>query len=89
VAKEQFGPALPVIPYNSEAEAVALADQTWSGRQGLHEFTETHVLAVPSEARDASVRPWPVAVPASDATAVTATVIGCRCTPDSGNFDPR
>jgi len=102
VAEEQFGPALPVIPYDSEAEAVALANQTWSGlcssvwsadtehamkiagqlrtgvtffnnhnatavderapfggfnasgigrelgRPGLHEFTETHVMAVPS-----------------------------------------
>ena len=104
VAEEQFGPALPVIPYDSEAEAVALANQTWSGlcssvwsadtehamkiagqlrtgvtffnnhnatavderapfggfnasgigrelgRPGLHEFTETHVMAVPSGA---------------------------------------
>ncbi|HKI42634.1 MAG TPA: aldehyde dehydrogenase family protein [Mycobacterium sp.] len=102
VTEEQFGPALPVIPYDSEAEAVALANQTWSGlcssvwsadtehamtiarqlrtgvtffnnhnatavderapfggfnasgigrelgQQGLHEFTETHVMAVPS-----------------------------------------
>jgi acyl-CoA reductase-like NAD-dependent aldehyde dehydrogenase len=102
VAEEQFGPALPVIPYDSEAEAVALANQTWSGlcssvwsadtehamkiagqlrtgvtffnnhnatavderapfggfnasgigrelgRPGLYEFTETHVMAVPS-----------------------------------------
>jgi acyl-CoA reductase-like NAD-dependent aldehyde dehydrogenase len=31
VAEEQFGPALPVIPYDSEAEAVALANNTWSG----------------------------------------------------------
>ena len=31
MAEEQFGPALPVIPYDSEAEAVALANQTWSG----------------------------------------------------------
>jgi acyl-CoA reductase-like NAD-dependent aldehyde dehydrogenase len=102
VTEEQFGPALPVIPYRDEAEAVALANSTWSGlcssvwsadtehamavakqlrtgvtffnnhnatavderapfggfnssgigrelgRQGLHEFTETHVMAVPS-----------------------------------------
>ncbi len=102
VTEEQFGPALPVIPYHDEAEAVALANDTWSGlcssvwsadtehamavarrlhtgvtffnnhnatavderapfggfnssgigrelgRQGLHEFTETHVMAVPS-----------------------------------------
>jgi acyl-CoA reductase-like NAD-dependent aldehyde dehydrogenase len=102
VTEEQFGPALPVIPYDDEAEAVALANDTWSGlcssvwsadtdhamavakqlrtgvtffnnhnatavderapfggfnasgigrelgRQGLHEFTETHVMSVPS-----------------------------------------
>jgi acyl-CoA reductase-like NAD-dependent aldehyde dehydrogenase len=102
VAEEQFGPALPVIPYDDEAEAIRLANATWSGlcssvwsgdaghamrvarqlrtgvtffnnhnatavderapfggfnqsgigrelgRQGLHEFTETHVMAVPS-----------------------------------------
>jgi acyl-CoA reductase-like NAD-dependent aldehyde dehydrogenase len=103
VTEEQFGPALPVIPYDDEAEAVALANNTWSGlcssvwsadtehamriarqlrtgvtffnnhnatavderapfggfnqsgigrelgREGLLEFTETHVMAVPSE----------------------------------------
>ena len=102
VAEEQFGPALPVIPYDDEAEAVALANETWSGlcssvwsadtehamkiaaqlrtgvtffnnhnatavderapfggfnqsgigrelgREGMREFTETHVMAVPS-----------------------------------------
>ncbi len=101
VTEEQFGPALPVIPYDDEAEAVALANDTWSGlcssvwsadtdhamsvarrlrtgvtffnnhnatavderapfggfnqsgigrelgREGLLEFTETHVMAVP------------------------------------------
>jgi acyl-CoA reductase-like NAD-dependent aldehyde dehydrogenase len=31
VTEEQFGPALPVIPYDDEAEAVALANNTWSG----------------------------------------------------------
>jgi acyl-CoA reductase-like NAD-dependent aldehyde dehydrogenase len=103
VSEEQFGPALPVIPYDDEAEAVALANDTWSGlcssvwsadtehamkiakqlrtgvtffnnhnatavderapfggfnqsgigrelgREGLLEFTETHVMAVPSQ----------------------------------------
>ena len=103
VTEEQFGPALPVIPYDDEAEAVALANDTWSGlcssvwsadtehamtiarqlrtgvtffnnhnatavderapfggfnqsgigrelgREGMHSFTETHVMAVPSE----------------------------------------
>jgi acyl-CoA reductase-like NAD-dependent aldehyde dehydrogenase len=103
VTEEQFGPALPVIPYDDEAEAVVLANNTWSGlcssvwsadtehamkiagqlrtgvtffnnhnatavderapfggfnasgigrelgREGMHDFTETHVMAVPSE----------------------------------------
>jgi acyl-CoA reductase-like NAD-dependent aldehyde dehydrogenase len=31
VTEEQFGPALPVIPYDDEAQAVALANNTWSG----------------------------------------------------------
>ena len=102
VTEEQFGPALPVIPYDDEAEAIALANDTWSGlcssvwstdeehamrvarqlrtgvtffnnhnaravderapfggfnqsgigrelgREGLLEFTETHVMSVPS-----------------------------------------
>jgi acyl-CoA reductase-like NAD-dependent aldehyde dehydrogenase len=101
VSEEQFGPALPVVPYDDEAEAIALANETWSGlcssvwstdsehamsvarqlrtgvtffnnhnatavderapfggfdqsgigrelgREGLLEFTETHVMAVP------------------------------------------
>jgi acyl-CoA reductase-like NAD-dependent aldehyde dehydrogenase len=103
VAEEQFGPALPVIPYDSEAEAVALANSTWSGlcssvwsgdtehamkiakqlrtgitffnnhnatavderapfggfnasgigrelgHQGMNDFSETHVMSVPSD----------------------------------------
>lgn len=101
VTEEQFGPTLPVIPYDDEAEAIALANDTWSGlcssvwstdrehamsvarqlrtgvtffnnhnatavderapfggfnqsgigrelgREGLLEFTETHVMSVP------------------------------------------
>ncbi|HTU72664.1 MAG TPA: aldehyde dehydrogenase family protein [Trebonia sp.] len=31
VTEEQFGPALPVIGYDTEEEAVALANNTWSG----------------------------------------------------------
>jgi acyl-CoA reductase-like NAD-dependent aldehyde dehydrogenase len=31
VTEEQFGPALPVIPYDSEDEAVERANDTWSG----------------------------------------------------------
>jgi acyl-CoA reductase-like NAD-dependent aldehyde dehydrogenase len=103
VAEEQFGPALPVIRYDSEAEAVALANSTWSGlcssvwsgdtehamkiakqlrtgitffnnhnatavderapfggfnasgigrelgHQGMNDFSETHVMSVPSD----------------------------------------
>ena len=102
VAEEQFGPALPVIPYDDEDEAVAKANDTWSGlcssvwsgddrrassvaerlrtgvtffnnhnatavderapfgglnqsgigrelgREGLLEFTETHVMSIPT-----------------------------------------
>jgi acyl-CoA reductase-like NAD-dependent aldehyde dehydrogenase len=31
VSEEQFGPALPIIPYDEEDEAVAQANDTWSG----------------------------------------------------------
>ena len=31
VSAEQFGPALPIIPYDNEDEAVAQANDTWSG----------------------------------------------------------
>ena len=31
VAEEQFGPSLPIIPYDDEAEAIRLANATWSG----------------------------------------------------------
>ena len=101
VTEEQFGPALPVLPYDDEEQAVARANDTWSGlcssvwsadaehamrvasrlrtgvtffnnhnatavderapfggfnqsgvgrelgREGLLEFTETHVMSVP------------------------------------------
>jgi acyl-CoA reductase-like NAD-dependent aldehyde dehydrogenase len=103
VTEEQFGPALPVIAYDDEAEAIAQANDTWSGlcssvwsgddehamrvarqlrtgvtffnnhnatavderapfggfnqsgvgrelgREGLLEFTETHVMSVPKQ----------------------------------------
>jgi acyl-CoA reductase-like NAD-dependent aldehyde dehydrogenase len=102
VTEEQFGPALPVIPYDDEAQAIARANDTWSGlcssvwsadtehamevaralrtgvtffnnhnatavderapfggfnqsgigrelgREGMLEFTETHVMSVPA-----------------------------------------
>ena len=31
VTEEQFGPALPIIPYDSEAQAIAAANATWAG----------------------------------------------------------
>jgi acyl-CoA reductase-like NAD-dependent aldehyde dehydrogenase len=31
VSEEQFGPALPIIPYDDEHDAVAQANDTWSG----------------------------------------------------------
>lgn len=31
VTEEQFGPSLPIIGYDSEADAVAQANNTWSG----------------------------------------------------------
>jgi acyl-CoA reductase-like NAD-dependent aldehyde dehydrogenase len=31
VVEEQFGPALPIIPYDSEEEAVRLSNDTWAG----------------------------------------------------------
>ncbi len=31
VTEEQFGPALPVIPYDSEADAIRAANDTWAG----------------------------------------------------------
>ena len=31
VSEEQFGPALPVIPYDDEEQAIAQANDTWSG----------------------------------------------------------
>ena len=31
VTEEQFGPALPMIPYDDEDEAIAQANDTWSG----------------------------------------------------------
>jgi acyl-CoA reductase-like NAD-dependent aldehyde dehydrogenase len=31
VTEEQFGPALPIIPYDDEEEAIRLANDTWAG----------------------------------------------------------
>ncbi len=103
VAEEQFGPALPIMPYDDEEQAIRLANATWSGlcssvwtgdnehglqvarqlrtgvtffnnhnatavderapfggfaqsgigrelgREGMSDFTDTHVMAVPAE----------------------------------------
>jgi acyl-CoA reductase-like NAD-dependent aldehyde dehydrogenase len=103
VTEEQFGPALPILPYDDEEQAIRLANATWSGlcssvwtgdnehglrvarrlrtgvtffnnhnatavderapfggfaqsgigrelgREGMRDFTETHVMAVPAE----------------------------------------
>jgi acyl-CoA reductase-like NAD-dependent aldehyde dehydrogenase len=103
VSEEQFGPALPIMPYDDEEQAIRLANATWSGlcssvwsgdtehgtkvarqlrtgvtffnnhnatavderapfggfaqsgigrelgREGMRDFTETHVIAVPAE----------------------------------------
>ena len=34
VTQEQFGPVIPVIPFDSEEEAVRLANDTWAGLCG-------------------------------------------------------
>ena len=106
VAEEQFGPALPILPYDDEEQAIRLANATWSGlcssvwsgdpehamqvgrqlrtgvtffnnhnatavderapfggfaqsgigrelgREGMRDFTETHVMAVPVPSED-------------------------------------
>ncbi|MGH3297325.1 MAG: aldehyde dehydrogenase family protein, partial [Trebonia sp.] len=108
VAEEQFGPALPILPYDDEDQAIRLANATWSGlcssvwsgdtehamkvgrqlrtgvtffnnhnatavderapfggfaqsgigrelgSEGMHDFTETHVMAVPVPSEDGS-----------------------------------
>jgi acyl-CoA reductase-like NAD-dependent aldehyde dehydrogenase len=52
VTEEQFGPALPVIPYDDEAEAVALANDTWSGLCSSVWSADTdHAMAVAKQLR--------------------------------------
>jgi acyl-CoA reductase-like NAD-dependent aldehyde dehydrogenase len=34
VTEEQFGPVIPIIPFDDEAEGVAAADDTWGGLCG-------------------------------------------------------
>jgi acyl-CoA reductase-like NAD-dependent aldehyde dehydrogenase len=52
VAEEQFGPTLPVIPYDDEAEAIALANETWSGLcSSVWSTDEEHALGVARQLR--------------------------------------
>jgi acyl-CoA reductase-like NAD-dependent aldehyde dehydrogenase len=52
VTEEQFGPALPVIAYEDEAEAVALANDTWSGLCSSVWSADTeHAMAVARQLR--------------------------------------
>jgi acyl-CoA reductase-like NAD-dependent aldehyde dehydrogenase len=52
VAEEQFGPALPVIPYDSEADAIAQANDTWSGLcSSVWSGDAEHALAVGRQLR--------------------------------------
>jgi acyl-CoA reductase-like NAD-dependent aldehyde dehydrogenase len=34
VTQEQFGPVIPIIPFDNEADAIAMANDTWSGLCG-------------------------------------------------------
>jgi acyl-CoA reductase-like NAD-dependent aldehyde dehydrogenase len=52
VTEEQFGPALPVIPYDNEAEAVAAANATWSGLcSSVWSADAAHAMAVAKQLR--------------------------------------
>jgi acyl-CoA reductase-like NAD-dependent aldehyde dehydrogenase len=52
VTEEQFGPTLPVIPYDDEAEAIALANDTWSGLcSSVWSTDEEHALSVARQLR--------------------------------------
>jgi acyl-CoA reductase-like NAD-dependent aldehyde dehydrogenase len=52
VAEEQFGPALPVIAYDDEAEAIRLANDTWSGLcSSVWSGDSEHAMAVARQLR--------------------------------------
>jgi acyl-CoA reductase-like NAD-dependent aldehyde dehydrogenase len=52
VSEEQFGPTLPVIPYDDEAEAIALANDTWSGLcSSVWSADEEHAMRVARQLR--------------------------------------
>jgi acyl-CoA reductase-like NAD-dependent aldehyde dehydrogenase len=52
VTEEQFGPTLPVIPYDDEAEAIALANDTWSGLcSSVWSTDQEHAMSVARQLR--------------------------------------
>jgi acyl-CoA reductase-like NAD-dependent aldehyde dehydrogenase len=52
VTEEQFGPTLPVIPYDDEAEAIARANDTWSGLcSSVWSTDEEHAMRVARQLR--------------------------------------
>ncbi|WP_236794873.1 aldehyde dehydrogenase family protein [Amycolatopsis sp. GM8] len=52
VTEEQFGPVLPVLPYDDEAEAVAQANDTWSGLcSSVWSGDTEHAMAVAKQLR--------------------------------------
>jgi acyl-CoA reductase-like NAD-dependent aldehyde dehydrogenase len=52
ITEEQFGPTLPVIPYDDEAEAIALANDTWSGLcSSVWSTDQEHAMSVARQLR--------------------------------------
>ena len=71
VAEEQFGPALPVIPYDDEEQAIRLANATWSGLcSSVWSGDNEHALQVGRQLRTASPSSTTTTRPRSRARAV-------------------
>ncbi len=52
VTEEQFGPALPIIPYDTEEEAVRRANDTWAGLcASVWSSDDEHALRIGSQLR--------------------------------------
>ena len=52
VTEEQFGPTLPVIPYDTEEQAIALANDTWAGLcSSVWSGDDEHAMAVARQLR--------------------------------------
>jgi acyl-CoA reductase-like NAD-dependent aldehyde dehydrogenase len=52
VTEEQFGPTLPVIPYDSEEQAIAMANDTWAGLcSSVWSGDDEHAMAVARQLR--------------------------------------